>query len=757
MDVFTTLNVQHVESRTETVRQITGSTIYETVPDRVLDGAEIELIDLPPEELLARMQSGKIYAGERAETALFNFFREGNLSALREIALRYAAGRVSRDVQDYLQTMQIDGPWKTGERLLVAVGESPTSAALVRWTRRFADALSAEWLAVHVQSSHSTGAGGELQVSRNLDLARELGGEVVTTLDEDLIRGLVRVARQRNVSQIVAGKPFGGWHRHITGAWRAYRLVRDSGTVDVHFVRADGGREPGKPASSRSAPVPQRDRSSGGQYGTALAVVLGMTALNALLSPWIGYRSVALTYLASVMTLALFLQRGPILVAAAATALLWNYFFLPPVLTFYIRTLEDGLMFAMYFVVAVVLGQLVARIRAQEQANARREESATALYLLTRDLAEAPNFDSAAAVLIRDVARAFGSTVALSLTRAGLSGLEAPHPASGLALNENEVGVAAWAVQHGDAAGRFTNNLPSAQLLHLPLRAGERALGVLSLDWTGAQPPSFEQREQLDTFARQGALVLDRQRLREAEAQARLSVESERLSKTLLNSISHELRTPLSVISTAASGLASSGSLNETQKRLAEEIDEANSRLTRLVRNLMDVARLESGHLKPVLDWCDPRDVCQVAVNGVTALFKDHSLTVDMPPGLPFVRVDFVLLEQALINLLANASLHTPAGTPVELTVSVRDGQLVIEIADRGPGLPEGDVIRIFDKFHRIAHAVTGGTGLGLSIVKGFVEAQGGSVEAGNRPGGGALFTIRLPVENAPTLPVEAE
>jgi len=751
--VFTTLNVQHVESRTETVRQITGSTIYETVPDRVLDTAEIELIDLPPEELLERMQSGKIYSGERAETALFNFFREGNLSALREIALRYAAGRVSRDVQDYLQTMQMDGPWKTGERLLVAVSASPTSASMVRWTRHLADTLNAEWLAVHIQSSRPTTTATS-QLTRNLDLARELGAEVVTTADEDVVRGVLRVARQRNASQIVVGKPMGGWRHRWMGFWWAHRLVQESGGLDVHFVRADA--PPVGPAASRTPSRPvERESTSYHGFGTALTAVLVTTGINALLTPWIGHRSVALTYLVTVMGLALFLQRGPILLAAASSALLWNFFFLPPVFTFYVQTLEDGLMFSMYFVVAVVLGQLVARIRSQEQANARREEQATALYLLTRDLADALSLDAAAAALVRHVRQTFRCPAALCLTLPNGTTLGPPHPSGDLRLDEKEASVAAWAAQHGKMAGLFTDNLPSAQFLHAPIRAGDRSMGVLSLGWAPSEGLGFQQREQLDAFARQAALVLERHRLREIETEARLGLESERLGKSLLNSISHELRTPISAIAAAVNALRSDPTLDTSLRPLAEEIEEANARLHRLVRNLLDVTRLETGHLKPIVDWCEPRDICQAAFQDVAALMKRHPLTISLTPGLPLVQLDFVLMEQALVNLLANAATHTPPGTPVELRVLATQDTMVFEVTDRGPGIPEAELSRVFDKFMRAPGAAPGGTGLGLSIVKGFVEAQRGRVEALPRDGGGVRFLIRLPLGVQPILPTE--
>ncbi len=758
IDVFTTLNVQHIESRTDTVRQITGSTIYETVPDRVLDGAEIELVDLPPEELMKRLSAGKVYQGERAEAALFNFFREGNLTALREIALRYAAGRVGRDVQDYLQAMQIEGPWKTGDRLLVAVSASPLSAQLIRWTRRMADTLHAEWLAVHVESAlHAVGP-PPAQLTKNLALARELSAEVVTTADEDFSRGLLRVARQHNVTQIVVGKPGGSWLAQWRGMRRLQRLLRESGSVDIHVVRADlpTAESVAPPAGSRPVAFERNvDRSRAEQYGTAIGVIAAVSFANAFLAPLLGYRAVALTYLFGVVGLAMILGRGPILLAAALSALLWNYFFLPPLHTFYITNVEDGLMFGLYFVVAAVLGQLVARVRAQEQANRRREERATALYLLTRDLADAASVEDVVRTVAKQIGEIFHARVALLPTDAGGRLESSPHPAGTLGISEKEFGVAAWAHQHTQAAGRFTDNLPLAEALHLPLRAGERATGVLSVQLDEQSPPSLDQRDLLEAFARQTALVLDRQRLRDAEHSSRLIAESERLGKTLLNSISHELRTPLSAITSATSGLREAGPLTPVQTVLAGEIEEASDRLNRLVRNLLDVARLEAGHLQPHLDWCDPADLCQVALKSVRAQLARRSVTVNVPSGLPLVKADFVLLDQALSNLLANAAAHTPPGTPVELSVRVVGRELFFEVADRGPGLAPDDLTRVFEKFYRAGSAKAGGTGLGLSIVKGFVEANGGQVEAANRPGGGAIFTIRLPVTDAPSLPVE--
>ncbi len=758
IDVSTTLNVQHVESRTDTIRQITGSTIYETVPDRVLDSAEIELVDLPPEELMKRLASGKVYQGERAETALFNFFREGNLTALREIALRYAAGRVGRDVQDYLQTMQIEGPWKSGERLVVAVSASPLSAQLIRWTRRLADPLNAAWLAVHVESARDSGGPVPPQLTKNLGLARQLGGEVVTTADEDLVRGLLRVARQHNATQIVVGKPGGSRLAQLRGTLRLHRLVRGSGDVDVHVVRADAdatGVAAGVATARPASPERDVDRSLAEQFGTAIGVIAAVSFANAFLAPLLGYRAVALTYLFGVVGLAMFLRRGPILLAAGLSALLWNFFFLPPRFTFYITNVEDGLMFGLYFVVAAVLGQLVSRVRAQELANRRREEHATALYLLTRDLADAASPADLARAVVKQVGDIFRARVALWLepgpdTSSGAT-RQPPHAAGTLVLTEKERSVAAWAREHRQAAGRFTDNLPSAEALHLPLLTHERSLGVLSVRLLEDIPPSLDQRELLEAFARQAALVLDRLRLAATAEQTRLLAESERLGRTLLDSVSHELRTPLAALACAAESLAAAP--ESARAGLVGEIRLGTARLDRIIGNLLDMARSESGRLSPALDWQRPGEVLGLVRQRLATELSGREVTVDIGPGLPWVRIDLAMTGQALANLLLNAATHTPAGTPITLSATSVGSEVILSVADRGPGFRDDVLPQLFGKFYRVPGTAAGGTGLGLSLVKRFAEAQSGRVSVANRPGGGAIFSLFFPAADAPPVP----
>jgi two-component system sensor histidine kinase KdpD len=744
MDVITALNVQHVESRADTVRQVTGAEIRETVPDSVLDGAVFELVDLPPAELIQRLHEGKVYVPDRAAAAAQNFFREANLTALRELALRLVADHVGVDTREFRQTQTNAGAWKTGHCLLVAVGPGPFSEPLIRWTRRMADGLRCRWLAVHVENPRPLTEAALAQLEKNLATARELGAEVVATTDDDLVRGLLRVARTQNATQIIVGKPAGtGWLEWLRASLLLRRLARESGDIDLHVVRSEkaAGNAPAVRIWHRAF------ASNFQQYLFAAGAVAAMGILNLALVKFTGPRVPGLAFLLVVVLLALKVGRGPVLLAGALSALAWNYLFLPPRFTFIIATVEDGILFSLYFVVAIVLGQLVARIRLQEEAERRREERATALYEMSRDLAEATSRDEVVWQLVSQINRVFHTPVAVALPE---NNKLFAHPDSSLALTEKELSVADWAFRQRKAAGRFTDNLPGAEALHLPLATERKAFGILAVSFPDKRL-TLQQRDLLETFARQAALVLDRVELRTAAEQARLLAESEKFSRTLLNSISHELRTPLAASTSAASALAAAGDATPEQRRaLIGEIQEANARLNRVVGNLLDVARLESGQVRPRLDWHDARDLVQTTLRELQRELAAHPVKLDLPAAPLLVRLDFSLAQHALANLLLNAANHTPANTPIEVSAQLANDQLALSVADRGPGIPPEWLPRIFDKFFRAPTAPTGGSGLGLTIVKGFVEAHGGTITASNRPGGGAMFTLNFPQPEKP-------
>lgn len=742
IDVFTTCNVQHIESRADTVRQITGAEIRETVPDSVLDTAEIELIDLPPAELLERLEQGKVYVAERAAAAVKNFFRESNLTALRELALRLVADHVGEETQEFHRTQTAAGPWKTGHRLMVAVSASPFSESLIRWTRRMADSLKCPWVAVHVETSRQLSDDGKARLEKNLALARTLGAEVIATTDEDLVQGLLRVASDQNISQIIVGKPSASnWLEWLRAGSLLRRLTRESGNIDLHVVRAE------KTESTKNRPRWWlRTRPRWKDYLVVIGATAAVALLNVLIDPHFFHPRVpGMLFLLTVVFLALFLGRGPVLFAGALSALVWNFFFLPPRFTFIIQNTEDAILFGLYFPVAIVLGQLVARIRAQEAAERHREERATALYQLSRELAQAGTRDEVVWQLTAEVNRVFDTPAAVLLP--GRNGL-AVHPDSPLTLTDKEVNVADWAFQHRQAAGRFTDNLPGADALHLPLATERAVLGVLSVS-PPEQTLTLSQRDLLEAYARQAALVLDRIALRGAAEQSKLVAESERLSNALLNSISHELRTPLAAITSATNALAETKN-GELKHAMVSEIQEASTRLNRLVGNLLDVTRLESGHVQAKLEWCEIGDVIQTTVRGLERELAGREVSVEVVPKLPMARLDFTLMQQALSNLLLNAVMHTPPGTAISVQARAEGEDLVLSVADDGPGLPPDLLPRAFDKFVRAPNAPPGGSGLGLAIVKGFVEAQGGRITVENKLSGGAIFIIRLPQSDTP-------
>ncbi len=751
IDVFTTLNVQHVESRADTVRQIPGAEMRETVPDRVLDHAVLELVDLPPDELLRRLEEGRVYVPDRAALAAQSFFREANLTALRELALRLVADHVGVDTRELRQTRSLSGPWKTGDRLLVAVGPGPLALHISRWTRRMADALQCPWFAVHVEGARQLAEAAQIQLSKNLAAARELGADVILTSDDDVVSGLLRVATEQNVTQIVFGKPSGsGGFEWLRDGRLLWRLARESGDIDVHIVRAE---PPASGTAARATDLKRWDASRFtsplSQYAVAAAIV-GVTCLfNLAIMDRTEPSVPGLVFLLAVVLAAFFVGRGPVMFAGALSALVWNFVFLPPRFTFHIERPEHGVLFGTYFVVALVLGQLVARIRLQQEAERKREERASALYELTRDLAGVGSRDEVVWQLMAQVNRFFKAPSAVVVPS---DGRLRPHPDGVLVISGKELAVADWAFQQRKTAGRFTDNLPGADAMHLPLATDRKTFGVLAVALAEKTLP-LAQRELLGIFAQQAALALDRVDLRTDAERGRLLAESERLSRVLLDSISHELRTPLAAISTAASSLVDSDKASpELRRSLVGEIQEANARLNRVVGNLLDLARLEHGSIRPRLDWHDARDVAQTTLRELKRELASHPVKLDLPAEPLLAWLDFTLIQHALANLLVNAAMHTAAATSIELSVRSADDGVTWAVADRGSGIPPELMPRVFEKFFRAPTAPVGGSGLGLAIAKGFIEAHGGTLRVENRDGGGAVFTFTLPQPERPSL-----
>jgi two-component system, OmpR family, sensor histidine kinase KdpD len=750
INVYTTVNVQHFESRTDSVRQITGITVHETVPDSILDMAdEIELIDLSPEELRKRLAEGKVYTAERVETAANNFFRTGNLTALREMSLRLTAEHVDHKLQDYMQVKHIAGPWKSGERLMVAIGPSPFSERLIRWTRRMAYNLEAPWLAVFVETSAPLSPEAKDRLADNLTLARSLDGEVIVIAGDDIDETLLRLASQRNVTQIVVGKPQSSrWQRLMRGGSLVDKLVNHSGDIDIYVVTGD------KPESTSSSRIrlPQTiGHSAWKQYLLALIIVAVITVIDLLGLDVLGYQAVGLTELLAVLLIAVYIGRGPALLAAAVSAVSWNFLFITPRFTFDISQLQDVILFLMYFVIAIFTGNLTSRIRTQERQASHNAARSLALYTLAHETATAVTMDDVLKTAVTQIGQVFDAEIAFLLPQGDRLQRD-PHTYSTLPIDDKDFSVAAWVYDNTKPAGRFTATLPLASAQFLPLSTPNRTVGVIGIRTRQAERLSFDQEVLLETFTNQVALVIERELLDEAAEQSAMLRESERLYTTLLNSISHELRTPIATITGAASSLHDplTASNEPARAELIGDIQDAASRLNRLVENLLDMSRLDSGRLKLKLDWCDIGDVIGVSVKRFESCFTDRTLSIQLAPDLPLVQMDFVLIEQVFVNLLDNICNYTPPGIQVNVKAGIEGEWLQVTVSDSGPGIPPDELEHIFDKFYRLPGTATGGTGLGLSICRGLVEAHGGTLTADKAPEGGARFTIRLPAVSAP-------
>ncbi|MGH7765874.1 MAG: ATP-binding protein [Candidatus Binatia bacterium] len=744
ISVYTTLNVQHIESRVDVVRQITGVTVRETVPDSILDrAAEIQLVDLTPEQLRQRLEEGKVYLGEMAQAASANFFKLENLAALREMALRFAAERADHEVRDAMRERKIPGPWKSGERLLVAISHDAQAESLIRWTRRVAGELDCPWLAVYVEPNAPVDTATRDKLARNMSLARQLGGDVIVTSGYDVSDALLRVAREQNATQIVVGKPTPSqWLHWLTGRSPAYDLIRKSGDIDIYVVQPEKQTPKDKPAERFGFSPPPFNELLIAAIATALFTIVGF-----LIEPFTSYLAVAPLYLLLVVAAGLKLRRGVVLLVATASAILWNFLFIPPRLTFYIDTFHDAMLFTMFFVVAVAMSHLTGRLRMSEMAERRRERRTAALYDLAHQAALAPDLDTGLRAAVNLIDSIFGAQAELLLRLPDHTLSNKPHPASSLSLSEKEKSVAVWAFSHRLPAGKFTDTLPESEALHLPLQARTAVMGVLSLRPSTGRSFDLGERELLEAFAALIGTILEKDHFIEAFKRAEIIETSERLHRALFDSVSHELKTPLSAVQAGVDALAGQIGDAERTKPTLREIQSAVRRLRRVIDNLLDMTRIEAGVIEPKLDWCDVGELIQESIALAGEALGAHAVIVQGGEHLPMMKLDQALIEQALCNLLLNAAAWSASGTKIMVHVKLGTDKVILSVLDEGKGLKESDLPHLFEKFYRAKEARTGGTGLGLSIVEGFVRAHGGSVRAANRETRGAEFTLEIPVE----------
>ncbi len=716
INVYTTVNVQHLESRSDTVAQITGIIVRETFPDEIFENAdEIEVIDLTPDELLQRLSEGKVYTPERSKEAIESFFRKGNITALREMALRIVADRVDRQLHEYMQLKRIKGPWKSGLHLLVAVSHTQQSAKLLRWAKNLSYTMGADLQAIYVETSYKPDTKESEQLNKNITLARQLGVKFRFVTHNDVVKAIVDFAQKENITHIIIGKPR---VRNILTLLRlgnfVNRLIRYSGNIDVYILGSD---IQSNDRYKEKVSLPSFT-SNIRQYLIASMVVILTAIICFSIKEIIGYQVVSFALLFIVSTLAFFFGTGPILVAATMSAIIWDFFFIPPPYTLHVDKPEDMLMLIMFFIIALLSGVLTSRIKRQEMKIRIREERTNALYQLTRELSTATGIEEVISIAKKDIKKYFRLDCRILLKNDENQLDYENQKDSAIILSRNDMSVAAWTFQHSAKAGKHTDTLPSGNYTFYPLKGNQMNLGVIAI----RQENVFTQGEEQfwDAFISQISGKFEREFLRNMAKQAFVLTESDKLYKTLFNSISHELRIPVATIMGASDSLLTTQHSEEIGKELSNEIFKASKRLNRLIENLLNMSRLESGRITPRLDWCDIHDLINKVSESLQDELKPFHLHVVIPDDMPFVKIDFGLMEQVLYNLIYNATQYAPGSINLRVKAFYDNGELILQVMDRGAGFSPKEISLIFNKFYRVEGSKAGGTGLGLSIAKRF-------------------------------------
>ena len=745
IDVYTTLNIQHLESFRDIIAQITEVVQRETIPDQVLDEAsEIEVVDLPPEELLLRLREGKVYFPEQAARAIENFFEPGNLIALREITLRRAASRVDEQMREYLRAYPMEGLWPVTERLLVCISGSPSSKRLIRTARRLAEELKAEWSVLYVETAEDDKLTRENRerVWSELRLAESLGAKEASTVKgNSVLEALLDYARNHQISKIILGRPTQSpWRGWMRGSL-VDQVLRKSPELDVYVV-SDAEKIK---KEKRSSPPPSRVPWQ--NYLTSLLLVAGATLASVVALRFLTPTHVIMFYLLTVVVASLRLGFRPALLTALLGVLAFDFFCIPPYYSFAVADTKDLITFAGLFTVGAVISTLVDRARSQTETIRTREVQTTNLYALSRRLASAVGLQDILNTVIRHVSEALPGQVAILIPEGESLPLAASSPK--ISLGEKEKSVALWAFRNGQMAGRGTETLSSSEFLYLPLQTGARAVGVMGIKMEPAgEELAPERRRLLEAFSNQAALAIERAYLAQEAERAQLLRATERLERSLLNSISHDLRTPLSSIMGTLSSLRDEGNVpgDESRRELIDLALEEAERMNRFVGNLLDITRLEAGVLKVKKELYDLQDLLGSCLASLESRLTGRKTRIQIPPDLPLIPMDSVLMAQVLVNLMENALKYSPPDGIIEVTGRRGENCVKIEVADQGPGVPQEHLGRIFNKFFRFKRTEeVGGTGLGLAISKGIVEAHEGMIWAENRPEGGFKIVFTLP------------
>ena len=754
IDVYTTLNIQHVESLNDIVAQITRIRVRETVPDSIIDRADdIEIIDLTPDDLIKRLHEGKVYLPKTAKRAMENYFSPGNLTALRELALRRTAQRVDDQLLRHMQSHAIPGPWAAGDRVLVCVDEEARGPSLVRYAKRQADRLRAPWAALYVETPRSTNLSeaDKDRIASTLRLAEQLGGEAVTVPGQSISREILRYASANNFSHLVIGKSDKPrWREFLEGSV-THQLIRYAGDISVHVT--SGTERDAAPTRGIRTAEPRRFKFR--PYAFATAYVAMAVAFGVLLARVLDVRNIALVFLMAVLTSAVTAGLWPALFTSVLGALAFNFFFLQPLYTLDISDPESVIALGFFLGVALIASNLTARVQRQAAASRQRARTTEDLYLFARKLAGTGTLDDVLWASAHQIASMLKVRVVILLPEGDTIAVKAGYPPDDT-LVDADIAAARWAWEHNRPAGRGADTLPGAKRLYLPLRTGRTAVGVIGLD-NDKQGPLLtpEQQRLFDALADQAAVAIERIQLVADVDKAQLAVEADKLRSALLTSISHDLKTPLASIMGAAGTLRDyPHAMSESDhSELLATIIEESERLNRFIANLLDMTRIETGATRPNMSLHYVGDIVGSALRRAEKIMREHRVEIDIPPDLPMVRLDPVLFEQVLFNLLDNAAKYAPESSTVSIDGAIDGDALVLRLTDEGPGIPDENLERVFDSFHRVRKAdhVRAGTGLGLSICRGFVEAMGGSIAAGNRRDRtGAVFTVRMPITSDP-------
>ncbi len=751
--VYTTVNVQHLESLNDIVTQITGVAMHETIPDAVFAQAEdVELIDIPPDDLRQRLKEGKVYLPDQAQQAIQHFFRKGNLLALRELALRRTADRVDEQMRRYRRDHAVPETWPATETILVCVNLHPRGIRLVRAARRMAEGLHAKWVAVYVQTpEHARLPETDRdRVEQTLRLAEQLGAETVTLHGARVGQEILHYARARNATKILVGKPLRSRFKELVFGSVVNDLITESGEIDVYIVTGDA--TPGRPLIPRVF----RRTSPWSAYAMGLGAVAVATAVAVASAPYLGESTVPMLYLLGVLVVAAYLGRGPAVLASILSVLSYDYFFVEPYLTLAVSDPRELVTFVVLLVTALVTGTLTVMIREQAEAARQGEQRTATLYAMSRELMRHHRTANVASVAARHIEQISNGQVAVLLPDTDGHLTVQTGKESAFVMDAKDAGVAQWVLDHGQRAGLGTETLPDAGALYLPLAASRGVIGVLAI--RPDQPRRSwapDQLHLLEAFTNQVATAVDRILFAKEAQNAQLTIETERMRNAVLSAVSHDLRTPLATIVGATSSLLEQdGHITEEERTgLLQAAHDESIRLDRLVNNLLSMTRLEAGALRVEKEWLPLEEVVGAALVRVEDRLGHRVVKTSFPSDSALVLLDGVLIEQVLINLLDNAIKYTPADSPIDLLAEITKDSVHLTVADHGPGIPSGDLERIFDKFYRAAAAGAPGVGLGLSICRGIVEAHGGRMWAENPSGGGAAFHIVLPMSGEPPRP----